>query len=1316
MVFKPVIHLARHTLAKGLPHGYAQSVVAASQSSYASSSTPLGALGNFSLGKFGKHGHAHVQSVFQSASGSSGSGAKAGHAGSGNGGSDGGLAAYYAAWQQAQQSAEDNEWKQYQFSKRIGWNAASDGKQVAEDGVASQEQEMSLRPHLVMVDRAYSANAVDDIKRVVDQAAEAEAVARVDKAIAAEIQLARTISLEPEVEDGLRKSPARSATPAHNVASPDDIQSPQLTIDSTAGGSLKSSATSLTPVSEAGAHSWSEQIVKLADSGQFAEIPAIFEAMRLEGHRPSVKAYNALLAAAMELPAEQHQVVPRVLDVYSDMVKQRVTPDTKTYVTLIQFLATKALDVLTLKRSLEQRRQRFGGLNEEGRFMLRSNEAEYDILMEDNSLSIAMQFFALATVVKRDLPVEMYHALVAACAKSKRLSDMIQVYTHMESLKVVPYAAMFIPMIEAFTAIGDLNSAVETYNGYKELAIADNNGTFSMIDRKDNEIYAATIKAYATCDKMEAGNRFLGRIFESYKEVGEGRDEQVRAMHETVISKALIERALETMQFDEAFRCLEAPVLSQDARDKALAKICIAAADHEDTSSALRAFNSLSLNNSVTESAVISMLAHFVRSGEMAQARPYWDILTASDSVTMDYLEPTTMYVLSSMASGRVEEGLGQARQMFARIRDSTNTSNAEAKAADKAKATEEIDEAIEALGNFLANKGLNISPASGMTLLWMMVENGGVLPSVADFVLARFGANEIFQLDQSNFGLLLRIQTGMLVNGTTSTDILHTSRFGLLLEHALSGAMRIDADMSKIIERGLSAVNSERPDLVQKWQLYLQSLIQPAYPSTPFAPAVRQGQPAAASYEDSFDPYGTSTDYKGSTVISDTLERTNGRSEHHLNEALAKFRNMRRAGRHPRYITYAKLITAAAKAERINLVHDIFGMARQDVPLVPQYAVVRYGWVSILDAMVGACLTLGNRTLAAQYHQELNDMGAAPTANTFGLYITTLKEGMKTFDEATEAVKIFHRAMSERVEPSSFLYNALIGKLGKARRIDDCLFYFAEMRNLGIRPTSVTYGTIVNALCRVSDEKFAEELFEEMETMPNYKPRPAPYNSLMQYFLTTKRDRSKVLAYYERMRSKNIQPTMHTYKLLIDTYATLEPVDMQAAESVLNQIKATGQRPEAVHYSSLIHAKGCVMHDMEGARKLFDTVLADSSVRPQPCLYQALFESMVANHQVNATEPILRSMAARRVEMTPYIANCLIHGWANEGNIAKSKSIYESIGMSKREPSTYEAMTRAFLSAEDRQSASTVVSEMLSRGYPAAVSGKIQELLGSTS
>lgn len=467
----------------------------------------------------------------------------------------------------------------------------------------------------------------------------------------------------------------------------------------------------------------------------------------------------------------------------------------------------------------------------------------------------------------------------------------------------------------------------------------------------------------------------------------------------------------------------------------------------------------------------------------------------------------------------------------------------------------------------------------------------------------------------------------------------------------------------------------------------------------------------APAAYSDSFDPYAANTDYKGSAVIVEELEsRRNATS---LNEALIRFKNIRRAGRHPRYIAYAKLISAAAKEGRTNLTHDILGMAKTDMPFQPEFSVVRHGWASILDAMVGACLIAGRRSLAEQFHRELLDMGAAPTANTFGLYITTLKESTKTFDEATEAVSIFNRAVSESVSPSSFLYNALIGKLGKARRIDDCLRYFQEMRSANIRPTSVTYGTIVNALCRVSDERFAEELFDEMEAMPNYKPRPAPYNSLMQYFLNTKCDGKKVLALFERMQSKNIQPTMHTYKLLIDTHATLEPVNFAAAEGILDTIRASGQRPEAVHYASLIHAKGCALHDMDGARKVFDQALNSGEFRPQACLYQALFESMVANHCVSETEPILESMSAKGVEITPYIANTLIHGWANEKQILKSKAIYDSVGLDKREPSTYESMTRAFLTAEDHESALAIVHEMLSRGYPTAVSNKILELIG---
>jgi hypothetical protein len=90
-----------------------------------------------------------------------------------------------------------------------------------------------------------------------------------------------------------------------------------------------------------------------------------------------------------------------------------------------------------------------------------------------------------------------------------------------------------------------------------------------------------------------------------------------------------------------------------------------------------------------------------------------------------------------------------------------------------------------------------------------------------------------------------------------------------------------------------------------------------------------------------------------------------------------------------------------------------------------------------------------------------------------------------------------------------------------------------------------------------------------------------------------------------------------------------------------------------------------------------------------------------------------LKDMQRRRVEITPYIANSLIHGWALVRDITKARATYNSVPRERREPSTYEAMTRAYLAVEDRGGAMAIVNEGLSRGYPAAVANKILDLVG---
>ncbi|CCU74705.1 pentatricopeptide repeat protein [Blumeria hordei DH14] len=1155
----PIYSNIASTLARQGPktfsYGYAQSLVAATHPQvFASQNRP--GFGLYRTNKVGILPKYHFQNAFKNSAQSSSNVKVRSNKG------DAGLDAYYEAWRKSHIAGEpEKEWTQFQFSKCIEWNPNS-----KDDDVYNQNREVFIPSAPPKIARSYSMSAIDDYQTQNYSASEVVALAEIDAALKKELkdrneQALGEAKIGENIEQGANPTLNNHSGTSHHHQ--DSLEKLDLSSHESATVSLS--------------ETHSDYLSYLSREQRYSEIPTEFESLLTAGIQPTAPAYNALLEAAIHLSVERIHVVPKALDIYSDMLKRKVSPDTATYNILLKLLCTRYLEVSSSKEVLEGKRSRFGGIDERGKFMFVSSELEYAILDEEDRIDLIIRIYEASTSRHREnsYSSDTYHKLIAACSIAGRVPQMNKIFERMKKENVMPLATTFPFMISGFSNLGDLSSAVKCYNLYKKMAIDHDKGLINLPDRQDGIIYASLVKAYVKSD-------FLRKIRRS-------NPSNDVSLPEMIVSEGIIRGLIELGSFSEALNWAE--TLTTSLRSMSMSQIATAAADAGDQHIASIAYSHI--DNSISDISLptMALLALYIRDGDIITAIHYWHVLTnLNSSIDSSYIEPTAMFAVAMIGSGRVPEGLSAAQEMFTRIKTLSIDRSGHL--------SDEVSEGIDFVHQFMSTRGI-LDPSLGLSKL--------------------------------------------CENKKVSHEFYHV----------------------------------------------------------------------ASRQQETIDPYSASTDFKGSAIISDELKKINGRGKYSgFDDSLRRLQNMRHAGRHPRYIVYAKLIAAAAREKGIDVVHQILDMARADIPILYQYPMVRYGWVSILDAMVGACLILGNRRLAEQYHDELLSIGASPTANTFGLYITTLKNSAKTLDEAADAIDIFNRAKSEGVQPSSFLYNALIGKLGKARRIDDCLYYFSEMRELGIRPTSVTYGTIVNALCRVSDQKNAENLFEEMESMPNYKARPAPYNSLMQFFLTTKREKSRVLYYYERMKSRGIKPTNHTYKLLVDTHATLEPINIPAAEAVLDIIRSTGQQPEAIHYSSLIHAKGCVIHDLDGAKDIFDSVMSDPSITPQACLYQSLFEAMVASECVHKTEQILLDMPNKNVEITPYIANTLIHGWANERNIEKAKQIFEMVEREKREPSTYEAMTRAYLDVQDRPSAIKVVQEMQSRHYPFAVTSKISELL----
>lgn len=1289
MVFKP-INLARQSFIKTFTHGYAQSLVASAQSS--SYPTPsFNSLGSNFFGSFGKGTYHPAHYVSHTSSSSAGADAGAGPGGKQIGsdptGQDGGLAAYYAAWHKHQR-AEEQEWHQFQFAKRIGWKAPTTIPDVQPRLQPTKPVEIEQRPSRVL-QRAKSANAVDDHNRTQSTSAvEARALAQIDEAITKEIE-----NIDQPGSSAQASAHVQDVSQDVVIAATDSLTSTSSPSITTSQG-YTTEATSVSDV-----ESYTEHMVQLAESRRYAEIPPVFEAMLLTGTQPSSSAYNALLLAAINLPRGKHQVVPRVLDVYADMLRRRVVPDTATYAILIEMLAARTLDVSIMKKEMSDKQARYGSLEQEGNFMFRSDEAESKILAEDDSLTLAVRLFdtSVAVTTSHQFPSETYRLLITACAEQGRIGDMVRIYADMESQSITPPTSIFAPMIRAFARAGDLRSSVECYDEYKSLAIAHDQGGRSIV-RKDEEIYAAVVQAYSLCGQPRGGLKFFGKVEDAL----EG-SESLPALRDIVSLHALHPHWLAQGNHLEAINHA-GENLTPSARVQALTAICIDAADKDLLDAANKAFTAIAVDSNGDASVpAMAMLAMHIRNADVGAAQQAWAVLMNSQP-SVAFVESITMYALFNLA---VEKGsLQEVGEMFARIRRSEF-----AKHQDKSETVDRIDEAIDTISRKMLMQAITPPAWQSVMLLRMMIENGGLVTSVAEHFLAGFGPDDVARMPWIDIDILLQAQAGLLIDAR-QLDVAHEARFTHMVDLLVDNRVMVDNATGSLISQALLKIN--RPDLLANWQLqqYPAATTLPAtlQYNTPYSPISTRGSFIS---EDTFDPYAASTDFKGSSLMAEDLENTHRQASINLDSAWRRMIDMRRNGQHPRYTTYAKFISTAGTENNLDLASQTLSMAKQDIPFLSASRLVSHGWTLILDAMVSACLNAGNRSLAAQYHQELRDMGSAPSANTYGLFITTMKDSSKISDEATAAVKIFNCAIAEGVEPTAFLYNALLGKLGKARRTDDCIRYLSEMRTKGIRATSVTYGTIVNACCRVSDTQMAEKLFDEMEGMQNYRPRAAPYNSIMQYFLETKRDRAKVLSYYSRMQAHKIAPTQHTYKLLIQTHATLEPINLSAAEEILTTMRASGAEPEAVHYAALIHAKGCALHDLAAARSAFDSVLSAGRIRPHESIYQAMFESLAANNSMASADALLQHMQRHRVHMTPYIANTLIKGWTASGEIKKAEELFAALGREKREPSTYEAMVRAYLVAERVGDAKRVVGEALARGYPPAVAGKICDLVG---
>ncbi|KAI0640523.1 hypothetical protein C8Q79DRAFT_1015056 [Trametes meyenii] len=461
---------------------------------------------------------------------------------------------------------------------------------------------------------------------------------------------------------------------------------------------------------------------------------------------------------------------------------------------------------------------------------------------------------------------------------------------------------------------------------------------------------------------------------------------------------------------------------------------------------------------------------------------------------------------------------------------------------------------------------------------------------------------------------------------------------------------------------------------------------------------------------------------------------------------AFQRYRDGVEKGVYPRAVVVARLISALGRLGETDKIHELYHTAQTVLGALENPKQWQMsGWFLVEDHMIIGLAHAGEIDAAHVHRQRILQQGGVPSADAYGALILNVKD---TTDDTSNAMALYQESQGHGVVPNIFMYNTIISKLAKARKADYALHLFQDMKARNVQPTSVTYGAVIAACCRVGDAASAELLFQEMTSEPTFKPRVPPYNTMMQLYTHTKPDRERVLYYYNALREANVQPTAHTYKLLIDAYGTIEPVDLPAMQEVFEDLVADRSvSVQGTHWAALINAWGCVQKDLDQALAIFSSIAthrttsSHGSPMPDAVVYEALINSLVTLRRMDLVPMYLERLRTSGVHMTAYIANLLIKGYASVGEIERSREIFESLqdpleGVAAphnhaphqnkpqtiapvpadapvyREPSTWEAMVRAELGNGERDRAVNLLQRLQVRGFPPAVYQRISGIM----
>ncbi|RLM74785.1 pentatricopeptide repeat-containing protein [Panicum miliaceum] len=335
----------------------------------------------------------------------------------------------------------------------------------------------------------------------------------------------------------------------------------------------------------------------------------------------------------------------------------------------------------------------------------------------------------------------------------------------------------------------------------------------------------------------------------------------------------------------------------------------------------------------------------------------------------------------------------------------------------------------------------------------------------------------------------------------------------------------------------------------------------------------------------------------------------------------------MMKKGFVPDTSTYSKVITFLCQAMKVEKAFLLF-QEMKNVGVNPDV----YTYTILIDSFCKAGLI----EQAQSWFVEMRSLGCSPNVVTY----TALLHAYLKAKQLSQASDFFHRMVDAGCPPNAITYSALIDGLCKAGEIQKACevyakligtsgsveseFFFEGEHTGTIAPNVVTYGALIDGLCKAHKVVDAHELLDAMLST-GCEPNNIIYDALIDGFCKVgKIDNAQEI--FLRMSKCGYLPTVHTYTSLIDAMFKDKRLDL--AMKVLSQMLEGSCTPNVVTYTAMIDGL-CRIGESEKALKLL-SMMEKKGCSPNVVTYTALIDGLGKSGKVDIGLQLFTQMSTQ--------------------------------------------------------------------------------------